>query len=71
MKYRITHIPTNESRIYEDAGDYDIDWVWNEGNYGCDCNRFLFFERAGGKDFDDIKDCPPCGTELYSVEFLQ
>jgi hypothetical protein len=23
---------------------------WSEGNMGCDCNRFLEFERASGRD---------------------
>lgn len=28
---------------------------WSEGNCGCDCNRFLEFERAKGRDpeFED------------------
>lgn len=41
---------------WEDDRDPDADlptatskaiWQWTEGNYGCDCNRALFFVRAG------------------------
>ena len=71
MKYAITYTPTGETRIYEDDGDYDWEWMWTEGNYGCDCNRFLFFERAGGNN-PDLDDCPSCGdNNLYTVEFME
>jgi len=72
VRYAITHIPTGETRIYEDdeRDYYDYEWMWTEGNYGYDCNRFLFFERAGGND-PSLDECPPCGVELYSVEFLE
>lgn len=41
------------------------DFAWTEGNFGCNCNRHLFFERAKGNnpDFDDAE----CGEEKYSI----
>lgn len=43
---------TKELRLYEHE-DFDAmdgrefnDYIWREGNYGCDCNRELFWERA-------------------------
>ena len=70
MRYAITHIPTGETQIYEDDGDYNWEWAWTEGNASCDCNRFLYFERAGGNS-PSLEDCPPCGDDvLYSVEFI-
>ena len=69
MRYQITHNPTGEMRVYEDDGDYNWEFLWEEGNYSCDCNRHLFFERAAGREPED-GECPPCGEELYSVEFV-
>jgi hypothetical protein len=42
---------------------------WTEGNYGCDCNRELFFERAAGLDPDVMS--ATCGTDRYSVEHIE
>lgn len=39
---------------YPEPFDWDekrqIIWQWTEGNYGCDCNRYLFFQRAMNDD---------------------
>jgi len=39
-------------------------YIWDEGDYSCDCNRRLFFARASGeeKGWDD-----GCSDGLYSV----
>ncbi len=50
----ITHVPTGKKAVYEDKFTNDtwgeciqaMRWAWTEGNYGCDCNRSLFFERS-------------------------
>lgn len=43
--------------------DDNVEFMWTDGNYGCDCNRALFFARAAGDDEPDID----CGEEAYSV----
>ena|ERR1700735_400734 len=73
----ITNKVTGEKRIY-DYGDYPdahmgepddpfhyITFMFDEGNYGCDCNRALFFGRAAGVELGD--NDTPCGDERYSV----
>ncbi len=43
------------------------EFLWTEGNYACDCNRELFFERAGGNhDFDSES----CGDERFELVSL-
>lgn len=32
-------------------------YQWTDGNYGCDCNRALFFERAAGVKFEEKIEC--------------
>ena len=44
---------------------HGFEWQWTEGNYGCDCNRELFFDRASG-DEDSSDDCQ-CGETAYTV----
>lgn len=39
-------------------------WWWTEGNFGCDCNRKLEFQRAGGVE---LADCESCGQKAYTV----
>ncbi len=46
-----------------------IEFMWSEGNYGCDCNRYLFFERAGCHEPTDEESelhCN-CGEDRYTV----
>lgn len=39
-------------------------YIWEYGNYSCDCNRCLFFAHAAGEDEDRERDC---GNGAYSV----
>ena len=63
---------TSEIREYKDEvwwdcnepyDDYPNDFMWSEGNYSCDCNRYLFFQRAKGENEDNDE----CGDDKYSV----
>lgn len=58
---------TGERRTYlDDHGLMDgefSDYIWSEGNYSCDCNRQLFWNRAGGED--DVER--GCGDGAYRV----
>lgn len=70
----IAHIrlnATGEVRQYETSEIKDLDspipstFNWAENNYACDCNRHLFFERAGGNepDWEEAE----CGEGKYAV----
>lgn len=73
-KVHIKKIATGEIRIFTDKdGIWDDTalWIWTEGNYMCDCNRALFFARAGGED-DTEAWSQKCGDqEVYSVPFIE
>lgn len=65
----IRNLETNEVRVYEESCDWEGEgsvYLWTEGNFACDCNRHLFFERAGGTDDSEGEDCP-CGEVIYQV----
>lgn len=62
----IAEIRHNESgviREYQDSmcidkGEYTPNcFMWEEGNYSCDCNRKLFFARAAGESEDWDSEC--------------
>ena len=61
----IKNTHTGETREYKDHGlNFFGSFIWEEGNYSCDCNRSLFFDRAAG--------CPSggdrtCGEEKFRV----
>lgn len=50
---------TNKGERYGGADEF----MWLDGNYGCDCNRGLFFWRAGDVELKD----PRCGHGRYVV----
>lgn len=42
-------------------------FMWTEGNYGCDCNKKLFIERAAGKELsDEVR----CGNEIQLLSLV-
>lgn len=63
---------TGEVRIHKDDlylredGSPNM-FMWEDGNYACDCNRRLFFARVNGEDEDWESDCS--NTE-YSVKIM-
>lgn len=66
---------TGEERVKAFAENWE-EWspfLWSHGgNYGCDCNRYLFFERAGGIEPDmDDKESRPCGDTRYTVLWVE
>jgi hypothetical protein len=64
----ITDTTTGEAVVYR----YHYSWadgseyLWSEGNYGCDCNRHIFFEEAKspGSDAPDRE----CGNGRFIVQ---
>lgn len=67
----ITKNDTQEVRIYKDSlyvEDGHVEtYIWEEGNYSCDCNRRLFFSRVNGEEEDWDSGC----SEFeYSVEIM-
>lgn len=62
---------TGEVRLYRDSYPWN-EFQWMENNYSCDCNRHLFFERAGGKDDGSEFDTQPeCGETAFSIVWHQ
>lgn len=64
----LLEVATGERAVYQtetyDAADvqsgeidHGVRWMWDEGNYGCDCNRELFFCWAIGRDEPDDLEC--------------
>lgn len=75
-KVRIRKNSTGEERDYEfpkltwefpsENGSGSM-FIWTEGNFSCDCNRYLFFERAGGNPADPDETEDRCGDDAYTV----
>lgn len=59
---------TGEVRRYEHNGFCENSkFQWTDGNFGCDCNRHLFFVRS--KDDEREEDWEfPCGESEYSIQ---
>jgi hypothetical protein len=62
---------TGEERLYTDEHDWnDVgDYIWTEGNYGCDCNRSIFFGRAAGLEPEEV-DLAECGESAFSIPYV-
>jgi hypothetical protein len=67
MAYRVEIIrnETGEKRLAERSDEWDdlALYMWTDGNFGCDCNRAMFFADAGGEEDCDIG----CGETRYTV----
>ncbi len=50
--------PTRE--IIDQGEEVPNVYLWEDGNYSCDCNRAQFFG-------DPVTDDMPCGSERYAV----
>lgn len=46
-----------------DRSNESNQYIWREGNYACDCNRSLFFARAGGEEEIDYD----CGETAFTI----
>ena len=66
INVHIKNMDTQEVRIFETDGIwYDGHfglYIWEEGNFSCDCNRASFFARAGNDEYDD-----ECGESRFSI----
>ncbi len=69
---KIKDIRTGEIRLCEtkirETNGLPDPYIWSDGNYACDCNMYLFFERAIGNEPDD-DECS-CLTDFYQVELF-
>lgn len=45
------------------------EYMWADDNYSCDCNRYLFFMRAGGEDEGPLID-DRCGDGGYPTRMV-
>lgn len=66
---------TGEVRIVTEDEDPKYPWIgggpefcWTEGNYSCDCNRALFFARAGDEPDPDDR---ACGEVAYTALWVE
>lgn len=50
--------------VLKDGDESPNTHIWSDGNFGCDCNRRIFFNRTGGKDKGVDGEC---SEGLYSV----
>jgi hypothetical protein len=50
----IRKVSTGEIRTYHHESEWS-EFLWTDGNFGCDCNRELFFEDANDPEFENTK----------------
>jgi hypothetical protein len=81
-KYTISITRTSDQKtleLHDVWGDWpgyvrDGDWqesivyMWDEGNYCCDCNRQMYFLKASGEADPEFGEC---GFTAYKVNWLR
>lgn len=60
-------IRVRKDELYLDKDGVPITFIWEDGNYSCDCNRRLFFARVNNEEEDWDSGCSE--TE-YSVNIM-
>lgn len=74
---RIKDTKTGEVRVMPETLDWGIEkggsyFWWTEGNYGCDCNRGMEFDRAGGVPEEEVQEREyPCNTGVKRYQVLE
>ena len=53
-----TEEPCEVGSVWQDRGEWNA-YMWQDGNYACDCNRALYFIESQD---------PPCGSERFVIE---
>jgi hypothetical protein len=56
---------SEENAVLDNGDKFPDPYIWEDGNYSCDCNRELFFECASGKSYDEVET--ECGDERFQV----
>ena len=59
-------VETDETGIFDEYTQEASTFIWSEGNFKCDCNRQLFFNRAKGEPDEDVE----CGEGKFSVNLF-
>ncbi len=54
-----------ETEFPSDFTDYDIQYMFTEGNYGCDCNRSIFISSV-----DSNFPYYECGEKIEMIELM-
>lgn len=73
---RIRKNKTGEIRNYycenilEEGEEFPNTFIWEDGNYACDCNRELFFLRALNESDEDSFDNRECSNGDYSIQLI-
>lgn len=80
----LTHVKSGDTVVFKDIWDYpsyvrDEGWefdpvfLWSDGNYSCNCNRDLFFNRATNPEYnhedDDARNCDD--FDEYRVNWIK
>lgn len=71
-RVEIMKVNNKETRVHEEEtlpNDPEAyEYLWSEGNYACDCNRGLLFDRAATDHGADVKArAHTCGDGQYIV----
>jgi hypothetical protein len=65
VRVEIRRNSDGEVRAYSDDYWDGTPYIWEHGNYACDCNRELFFLRAGGAD--PVVGATECSDGRFAV----
>ncbi len=63
LKYKGKEYNLKDDHEYEDLGN--AIWLWEEGNFGCDCNRSQFIKEQCDMDFPLLE----CGETIDMTSF--
>lgn len=72
-KVAITRLADGVTRVLSQpirSGDTKelVLFYWGEGNMACDCNRDIYFQKAGGEEVDE--GVVKCGDTMYSARII-
>lgn len=71
MKFKLEY--NNKFYIVEDElcspdpdSECKIPYIWEDGNYACDCNRSIFIQRCCDENFPKL----PCNVDENQIKLI-
>lgn len=58
---------TYEDKFPEGPWSKGDEYLWTDGNFGCDCNRHIFFAQARGEGSAEERKC---GDDRFQVQIV-
>lgn len=67
LKYKDNLYVVQDDFPHEVSEKGEVPFIWEDGNFSCDCNRSLFIQQDCDPTFEEL----PCGEEIKLMRIFE